>query len=565
MARNTYIWIALLSFGLGCQGEIGPGARSSGEEIERQREVREPNRPNASCALDVGVTEIRRLSHEQYNHTIRDLFGGNLGEALVIRSTFPETIIEEGFVNDGFANTVNESESNAIEDNAAALAAFLMNDVDGNLPTLMGCVAPPVDDAQIDVCIDEFIPRFGSRAFRRPLADEERALIRDLYDGNRSAGARMAIWAVLEYLFQAPQLIYQIERGAARVAGSDRLVELSDHELATRLSYLLWNSTPDDALLQAANEGRLRSPAGLEEEARRMVADPRVFDSLAVFHRDYGRSYRLQRTPVDDPAFTDEVRDALVQEGRLNLEAAAARDALTIGEIFTNRRYVIHPALADIYGVAPSSEPQEVELQNRRGFLGQASVLATIGAEGQKNRTVMRGLFVLEDVLCQSAGVFPDNLAVSEAIEAASGGATARDRLQPTVDQASCAGCHQQINPGGFALENFDALGRFRTEENGAPIDASGSFALEGADGSFANGTEFLEFIGQSSRARECYVENFFHFAAGRAAAEADACALDQLKSAATDSTDLRELLVQFALSDAFRFRPLVDAAPSDV
>lgn len=549
MTRASMMGLALLAALAGCRGTVG----------EVDRPWRAGDLPPGACEAAPPPPELHRLSGEQYRHTVRDLVGGPLGAELAAAATFPETSIEAGFRSDASANTVNEVESNLMEDNAATLAALVTADPTRNIPLLMPC-AENATDAEIDGCIDGFIDAFGTRAYRRPLTDGERTLVRGLYDATRGQGAQVALASVLEFFFQAPSLLYRVERGESDVEGVENQRWLGDYEVASRLSYFLWGSMPDDALFAAAADGRLGDAEGVEAEARRMIEDPRAIDALTAFHRDLFRTYRLESIGVEDPAWNGEVQDAMVREGRAYLEAAIARDALTFYELFGSNIYVVDPALTEIYGV---DAPGEVEVPNRHGLLGLPSVLTALAHEHGKNPTVMRGVYVVRNVLCGSLPPFPDSVDVAEVLASASDAATARERLMPTQERSDCSFCHETINPPGFALESYDYMGRFRTEEDGNPIDASGTVQLGARAHEYADGADFLDLIANSATAEACYARQWYRFAIGRAETDADACEVDRLSDAfATSGGDVRELLVQIAASDRFRTRVIEESQP---
>ena len=546
-SQQTGIWSTLcpalvfLFLSSGCEGEIMGGPTS-------------PTLPG-DCVVEPTAPELRRLSSDQYLNTLRDLFGGSLGEEMADRATYPETVISNGFATDASANNVNESESNQIEDNAAALSVLAAE----RLTDVMPCVTDAENASQIDGCIDAFITGFGLRAYRRPLQDSERSLIRSLYDIGSEQSARVGFQSVLEFFLQSPALLYQIEYGSEPVPGAPNLFLLDDYELATRLSYFIWNSTPDAQLLAAAAAGELRSREGMELQARRLVEDRRVFDTLETFHRDLTRTYRLDEVGREDPTFTTEMREAMRREGRLFLEAADARGELTFEGLFATDLYPVSAELADLYGVEPpGAEVTEMSLTNRRGILGLPSVMASIGADAGKNSTIVRAIYILEEVLCQTLPPFPGDIDVSTPLQDTQSLATARDRLAPTTNNATCHGCHQAINPPGFALEQYDSVGRYRTEENEVVIDAAGELGFPGASGAFSDSVEFLELIAESPTARSCYVDHWMHAALGRPTREADACTVDALESTwSASGNDIRELLVEVALTDRFRQREI--------
>jgi hypothetical protein len=558
LSRALFIVLPVLLLSGACSRERLSGSLWNGSPDNSVQIPDEPSNPSTMMCITEGTPpppQLRRLSYDQYRNTLRDLFGGSLGTEIASLTTYPATVISHGFATDASANNVNESESNQIEDNAADLAALIANRVTEVMP----CVRNPQDASEFDGCIDGFINEFGQRAYRRPLRDSERTLVRGIYDIGREQTPVLGLTSVLEFFLQSPALLYQIEQGAEPVADAPGKFYLDDYELATRLSYFLWNSTPDAPLMAAAATGELRKLEGMERQARRLVQDARVFDSLETFHRDLTHSYRLEEVGQNDPSFTPAMREAMRREGRRFLEAVDARNELHFLGLFGANRYPVAEELADIYGVeVPSGAPTEVIIPNRRGLLGLPSVMASIGADVGKNSTIVRAIYVLESILCQTLPSFPGDIDVTTPLDGSRNGATARDRLAPTTTNATCRGCHDGINPSGFALEQYDALGRYRTEENGTTINASGELYFPGATGQFSNSVEFLDLIASSPTARTCYVDHWLQAALGRSTAEADECTVKALALKWSDnSADLRELLVQIALTDDFRQREI--------
>ena len=185
-------------------------------------------------------------------------------------------------------------------------------------------------------------------------------------------------------------------------------------------------------------------------------------------------------------------------------------------------------------------------------------VMASIGADAGKNSTIVRAIYILEEVLCQTLPPFPGDIDVTTPLEETQSLATARDRLAPTTNNPTCQGCHQAINPPGFALEQYDSVGRYRTEENEVVIDAAGELGFPGASGAFADSVEFLELIAASPTARSCYVDHWMHAALGRPTREEDDCTMDAVESSwSASGNDIRELLVEVALTDRFRQREI--------
>jgi uncharacterized protein DUF1592/uncharacterized protein DUF1588/uncharacterized protein DUF1585/uncharacterized protein DUF1595/uncharacterized protein DUF1587 len=510
--------------------------------------------PSARCA-EVSEQPLRRLSSEQYHNVVRALFPGELGATLVTMSQFPETQYA-GFVNDAAANTVSSNEAERIADNAELFAGYLLDNAAARLPEIMRCAPAGYDDDDITGCMDAFIADFGRRVYRRPLAAAEAALARRVFDEIHAAQGAEAGWAAtMQFFLQSPALLYRVERGVGAVAGRPEVIELSSWEMASRLSFFFLNSMPDDELMRAAEAGELATVEQIEAQARRLVDDPAVYAAIDVFHRDWLRTGDLADVARDDPAF-EGARDRMIEETgqlvRWVLEESDGR----FETLLTTSTIPVAPELRDIYGAPAGDVPWEpLALPERHGLLTLASVNA-VRATADRSHPIKRGVFLLEQVLCASVPAFPGNVDIAGPLESTADLPTARQRLQPLIERDDCRGCHTTINPPGFALENFDAVGRYRTAENGVVIDASGELRLDGVTASFAGPADLIDQIAASEQARNCYATQLFRFAAGKTEAAEDQCSLDVVQEAFTASGgDLREALVAITTTDAFRYR----------
>ncbi|HVJ21232.1 MAG TPA: DUF1592 domain-containing protein, partial [Polyangiaceae bacterium] len=318
MRSQLAIFLGLV-VSLGCASEPdGSSSAGSDPSSPPPDQQPQPGDPQGSCEpRQLPLQPLRRLSGVQYHNTLRDLFGAELATPLLEGSLFPVTELEHGFEGDAEANVVNTAESNAIEDNAERIAALILENADPYLRTLMPCALPEtIDDAAIDGCVDDFIDGFGARAYRRPISEGERSVLRGLYDGLRpDQGARVAWAAMLQLIVQSPALLYRVERGTEEVAPG--MLRLGGHELATRLSYFLTGSMPDAELAAAVDAGELASVEQVVAHAERLLASP-GFDSVqARFHSDWLHLYELERAARDPalfPSFSAELRDSLLAE-----------------------------------------------------------------------------------------------------------------------------------------------------------------------------------------------------------------------------------------------------------
>jgi hypothetical protein len=551
---------------LGCQGsiELPANPRTPGK-IDPTPVVPVDLVAKACEQRALPTQPLRRLSAQQYHHTLGELFGPALAPALVTGSMFPATVITRGFTNDADANTVNTNQSNAIEDNAEKIAATILASPDSFLRALLPCtLGTPITDAQIDGCVDAFITRFGTAAYRRPITAAEAAIARGVYDAVRSSQSATSSWvSVVQFFVQSPALLYRVERGAGPSAASPQLIKLTDFEMASRLSYLFLNSAPDAALTAAATAGELSTPAEVTAQARRLMTSPRFLEVLAAFHRDWLHLYEAAagKDTVLFPGYTPAVAASLQREPEELLRYVLEQGDGSLKTLLGSPSLPVNPTLAAFYGLTPGagSAWTPMAIPNRKGLFTRASVMAALAKPNQTS-PIHRGNFFRNSVLCEHELVLPANVDTSTPLKDASMALTARERLAPLTTRSDCAGCHRQINPIGLALENFDAAGQFRTTENGATIDASGSIDLGSGPKAYAGPDPLIDLLAASEKVQGCYSLHWFRAALGRFEVAEDKCSVATLEDLVLKSKgDLRELMVSLTVTDAFLFRRPVE------
>jgi hypothetical protein len=405
-------------------------------------------------------------------------------------------------------------------------------------------------DAAASACARAELAAIGPRLFRRPLeASPARDELGDyvaIYETLvADVGADAALETAVAAMIVSPSFIYHAEPVVPDAAiGS--LVPLDPYALANRLSYLLWQSPPDEALLGAAADGRLTDGAGVEAQVRRMIDDSRFTRTLDTFFADWLGLSELASLESADPAFTSELRSALRAETLGFVEHVVVSGDARLDTLLTASFTIGTPEVAAIYG-APAPDADGVialDPMERAGILTQASFLAQHGVIFPE---VHRGLWVRANLLCDPPPPPPAD------IEPA--GAAARLSTEP------CKSCHQRMDPLGFGFAEYDALGRFRPESAPelpvAPAVLSPDGALD-ADvvGPISGPRELAERLAGSAQVHACVAKQWYRYATGRNESASDACTvLDLGASFAESGGDLRELLVAIATSDAFRFR----------
>jgi hypothetical protein len=531
----------------------------AGLSDEQVRQARERGAPSDRRGLE--VLAVRRLTHSEYDQTVRDLLGVRFQAA----SSFPKEDFVNGFKNQPESQGVSPLQAEAYSKAAERLAraAFRGGDPHGLIPRRP---ESPTDA----VSADAFVRRFGLKAFRRPLTDDEvRRYSRMFLEeaARRSdfhAGASMAIEAML----QSPHFLFRVERGP----GSPD----AQHETATRLSYLLWGTTPGEELLRQAGAGELATAGQVEATARRMLDDPRARGALEEFLGQWMRFDRVLEATRDRRRFREfnaELAAAMVEETR-RLFNHLVWDDQDFMEFFTADYTFVNTDLARLYGLpAPAEEFAKVRYpadSGRSGVLGHGSFLVLTSKPAETSPTA-RGLFVRNRFLGQE--VPPPPAGVNTVLPAVTEDApmTNRQRLEVHLNSESCASCHRLLDPIGLAFEQYNAIGVFqkkmvlqfpgarggeargrRSTTKEVDLDTSGY--IQGVEGSaFSTPRELGRLLAESNTCQRAIVKQFFRYAFGRQEAVNDQPVIDALLTKFRDSGfRFRELIVALVTSDLF-------------
>jgi hypothetical protein len=507
----------------------------------------------AACALPPGAMYLRRLTNQEYADTVRDLLGA---EADV--KTLPPDLTLYGFDNNAESITVSTTHLEGYRALAEQLASELVAS-EARRSLLVGC--DPADAA----CFGSFVRAFGARAFRRPLRDDEASELVQRAGSTPPLGdGWSAVSYVVQALLQAPSFLFRVELGEPDAARPG-LARLTGHELATRLSYLLWGTMPDQQLFQAASNGALASAEGVEKQALAMLdavakAQPTIWSFTRQWLR-IGSLAGVDRPTADYPLFSEAVRDAMAEETRRVVEDYTNRPGVPLLGLLDSDTTFVDAALAPLYGVpAPASGWAKLTLpaeQQRRGILTHASVLTLTGSNGATT-PILRGKYVRQVLLCDELPPPPPEVS---SLPAAQPGVGERERLATHRSDPACSGCHALLEPLGFGLSHFDAIGQYRqSEAGGAAIDATG--VIDGlSDATFNGSAELAARLRQEPKVAACLSTHLVRFALGRKETASESCTIAQLSGVLTQGGDYRALVKALVRSDAFRYRPLADAA----
>jgi hypothetical protein len=530
----------------GCEGTIGgipqgdPGA--------------DPIDGSLSFATERASATVRRLSIRELGNALESLTGLR-PDAL---SALPADKLDYIYDRIVEAQTVSSLHEDAFAKLADEVTdRLLAGAIGGLVPACPG--APPAGDGPAAgvahrPCARGFVDGIAPRAFRRPLRPSERDRLLGLYDAAESYGDGMR--QVIHAVFRSPNFLYLVEVGRA-VPGAPGVYALTDHEIAARLSFSLCEMPPDDALRRAADHGELQDRDAIAAHAARLMDHPCARETVRSFWSHWLRLSEvavLEKDAAAFPGFDEGTAAAMERESTRFLDDVTWARAGTLRDVFDAPYSIVDAEVAALYGLkGVGAEPERVALPpERRGILTHPSLLALTSDRGE-TAPVKRGVFVLRRVLCGDLPNPPQNLEIVK--PKPDPNATTRERWAEHSKEAACAPCHTQIDPVGFAMEDFDAIGRHRTKENGRPVDARGGVPLLGIeDGAVSGGAELAAAVADSSALRACFTRQWLRFAAGRMEAETDRSAAETVL-AAVRSRSLKDALLTVAATDVFRLR----------
>jgi hypothetical protein len=417
-------------------------------------------------------------------HDVSVSFVRRLWEPEGIVQTSPQT---------GFAKATNESYFGNPAVEFVVIGGPYGSPAPGDSPSRAKIfLCKPKDAAAEPACAQKILTTIAGRAFRRPVTDEDKSILMDLYRGGRADGSfDEGIRRGLEWLLATPSFLFRVEREPSNtVAGT--AYRLTDLELASRLSFFLWSSIPDEELVNAALAGKLKDPAVLDRQVRRMLRDPRSKALVDNFASRWLEISKLSGVVLDTDLyreFDENLRDAMAQETKLFVADQiqndhSVLDLMTADYTFLNERLAKHYGIPDIYG----SNFRRVALgtRTRAGLLGQASIL-TVTSYPNRTSVVTRGKWVLANLLGAPPPPPPADVPALKDAGTEGQPRSLRDRMEVHRRNPACASCHRRMDPLGFSLENFDADGKWRATSDGVPIDASAELPdgtkFEGADG----------------------------------------------------------------------------------
>ena len=418
----------------------------------------------------------------------------------------------------------------------------------------------PAGVADEDRCAGQILAALARRAYRRPVTDADVETLLEFYTRGRSErGFEAGVQKAIERLLVAPEFLFRIERDPPGVAPSTPY-RLTDLELAARLSFFLWSDIPDEALLSVAEAGRLREPAELERQVRRMLADTRAIALVDDFASQWLQLRRVRGVIPDGDVFyefDENLRADMERETLLFLESQVREDhgvpdLLRASYTFVNERLARHYGMPGIYG--ERFRQVTVDDDGRRGLLGHASLL-TLTAYPTRTSPVLRGKWLLDNLLGMPPPEAPADVPALEENHGAAPPRTLRERMEAHRANPACAACHRMMDPPGFALEHFDAIGRWRAaDEHGAPVDAAGALA----DGTAVDGPATLRqaVLAHETSFVRTVTEKLLTYAVGRTMQFHDQSAIRKIvAAAAADDYRWSSIILGIAESTPFQMR----------
>jgi hypothetical protein len=537
----------------GCRGDIGN--MDDGESAGTNGEVGAPGTPGLhpleptsmacrNAAAQPGPSPMRRLTRSEYNNTVRDLLNDTSAPA----TQFPDEEISFGFNN----NAGGQSVSGLLIEGYESAASSLATAATANLPKLLAC--DPATRGE-DTCVREFLPVFGRKAYRRPLdAGEVDRLFAFYTTSKQTYDFPNAVRLTVQAMLEMPSFMYRMEAN-----GAQPVTKPSGYEIASRLSYLIWASMPDTALLDAAASGKLDTAEGIRAEAQRMLALPHAQESVGSFFAQWLDLDRLGKVEKDTnlfPKFTKDMRGLLRKETELFTNDVVFGSAGGMKALLLGNYTFMNKDLAAFYGkTGPAGTAfEKVMLDTTRqiGVLTQAGPLAATAKVNQTS-PVTRGLFVRDKFLCNPPPPPPAN--VNATPPALDPSLTTRQRFAAHRANAACSSCHSLMDPLGFGFEHFDAEGLWRDTEGGKPIDATGEISnTTDIDGPFDGATDLANKLSTSADVEGCVVKQWFRFGFGRSEDDVDQCTLEALNKVFL-SGDFKELILALTQTDAFIYR----------
>lgn len=558
MNNSMIALAAALSFAaFGCKGELQLGTDSPVPKppISSNNVSIDPF-PDIPCEgvacetpMPSATPSISRLTHVQWEKAAQD----------VLRLTSPpglaSSFLKDPPTTGSFDRMVEElAVQPVLWDNYRAAAETLAERVIADEEALARIMPEGLPD-DLGERSRAFVRDLGERAWRRPLEETEVDQIvgvmddvAEIYGGGATWNQRVEL--AIRAILQSPNFLYRIELSQ----GTEGIVNLNGYERATRISFALWNTTPDKTLLDAAKNGELDTVEGVRAHVERMLEDPRAAEVVLDFHGQLMRFDHIDEMVKDPglfPNFRESTPQALKAELELFLTHTIAQESGTYRDLMTSTVVFADEEVASIYGIEAPTEPfgsTTLDGTQRAGLLTRAAFLASNANQYDPN-PIHRGVFVNKHILCNVIPLPPDNFSIPDGVQ----GNTNRERIENATGECGGA-CHTpMINPAGYAFENYDALGIWRTQEGEYPVDATGTLPFDNRLNSFGGPIDFIAKIAESPQAHECYVTHWFEYLHGRLPLSTDKPLIARVAQAShSNDVPIKAIIAGLVVNDVF-------------
>lgn len=495
-----------------------------------------------------GTSQLPRLTNAQYDNTIQALTGLSSTPSTMLAPDKPGSVDQRTW--DGYTTA------------AEALAAEVMADANARSQVIPCSPAP--DEAG---CVRQLIEQFGRRAFRRPLTPDEVARFEGLYASRAEITATGSFDEVAQLIIKAfllsPSFLTRAE--IAEQPEGDLYV-LNGYEVASRLSYMIWGSMPDEALFQAAADGSLSTSDGILAQAQRMLQDGKARRLVAAFHERYahmGEGTRWSTFTRDTslyPAFSDALIPQLVEETEALFDHIVFDLGGSFRDLLTSPVALVNASTAPLYGLNSADygsqlTPVTLDAATRPGIFTRLGFLAS-HASFNRTSPILRGAFLQKEILCKEIPPPPPDVEGTP-LPSGEGLITNRQKVDAQTAAPTCANCHHEvINPTGFALESFDAVGAIQATDNGAPVDTVASVLIGEGQVEVTGPADLMNAIASSPEAQRCYTKKWVSYAYEREANSMDSCTVNTLAQKLTqDGYTVVNLIADLTQTDAFRMR----------
>jgi hypothetical protein len=524
----------------GDAGDGGTGAGDGGTSDGGTDGTGDPSAPVDPEVLDrVAPSGIRRLTAVEYAATVRDLLDVDVDAALLL----PEDP-RQPFDNDYRSQVASQALIEGAELLGSDVAALAL--VPEKRDALVGCV--PADDTD-EACFRSFVTSFGRRALRRPLTAGEIDRYAGLIaEAEQTGDFYAAVEVALRAFLQHPEFLYRIEIGTP-VSDAPGVFRLGDYEMASRLSYFLWGTTPSVAILDRADAGEIRTPDQIADLAHEMLTDERARARVGRFHALWLGYEQLSHGP--------ELSAAMRAETQALIDRVVFDEGLPWQDLLRAEETFVDATLAELYGLpAPANGPAWVDYGDtgRRGLLSQGSFLSAATAVDDTS-PIQRGLLIRTRMMCMDIPPPPPGVDIDNTEPEA--GQCKDEFYRVTLGQPACAGCHDFMNPIGLGLEQYDNRGAFRTHEKDIPsCEIPGDGAVDGQP--FSGPAELSSLLLESGTLNACVTRQLYRFATGRSElAPIDEAFIATLASeiGPADDFDFADLMVRFVTDEAFTLR----------